>query len=295
MFGVIALLAALLLAAQVIARQLQAGNEDREVLRALGASRAMSAGDGLFGILGAVAAGSLLAAGVAIGLSPLSPIGPVRPVYPSPGIAVDPAVLGFGLLVLIGGLAAAAALLARRQAPGRARLQRARTSRGSSLARLAAGSGAPVSAVAGVRFALEPGRGRTAVPVRSAMSGAVLAVLIVVATLTFGSGLSTLVSHPALYGWDWNYAITSPNADVPPQALSLLASDRAVAAWSGVIFANAQVDGLTVPVMVAGTHARVTPPLLSGHPLEADNQIVLGVRTARSTARRWSSSGFGPA
>jgi hypothetical protein len=118
------------------------------------------------------------------------------------------------------------------------------------------------------------------------MSGAVLAVLIVVATLTFGSGLSTLVSHPALYGWNWNYAITSPNADVPPQALSLLASDRAVAAWSGVTFANAQIDGQTVPVMVAGTHARVTPPLLSGHPLEADNQIVLGAAALAQLHKR---------
>ena len=40
-----------------------------------------------------------------------------------------------------------------------------------------------------------------------------LAVLIVVAALTFGSGLSTLVSHPALYGWNWNYALTSANTE----------------------------------------------------------------------------------
>ena len=84
-FGVIAMLAALLISAQVIARQLQAGNEDLAVLRALGASPAMTMSDGLFGVAGAVGLGSLLAAGVAIGLSPLSPIGPVRPVYPSPG------------------------------------------------------------------------------------------------------------------------------------------------------------------------------------------------------------------
>jgi hypothetical protein len=285
-FGVIALLAALLLAVQVIARQLQARDEDFEVLRAIGASRAMTAGDGLIGILGAVAAGSLLAAAVAIGLSPLSPLGPVRPVYPAPGIAVDFAVLGFGLLVLIGGIGAAAVVFARRQAPGRARrLQRAGAFRGSSLARMAANSGAPVSAVAGVRFALEPGHGRTAVPVRSAMSGAVLAVLIVVATLTFGSGLSTLVSHPALYGWNWTYALTS-NADVPPQALDLLARDRAVAAWSGVTFASAQIDGQTVPIMVAGTHAGVSPPMLSGRPLQADNQIVLGAATLAQMHKR---------
>jgi hypothetical protein len=122
----------------------------------------------------------------------------VRPVYPAPGFEVDVVVLGFGLLALIGGIGAASVGLAYRQAPGRAR-QRVRThaSRGSSLVRVAASSGAPVSAVAGVRFAVEPGHGRTAVPVRSAISGAILAVLIVAASLTFGSGLDTLVSRPA--------------------------------------------------------------------------------------------------
>ena len=280
-FGVIAMLAALLISAQVIARQLQAGDEDLAVLRALGASPAMTMSDGLFGVAGAVGLGSLLAAGVAIGLSPLSPIGPVRPVYPSPGIAVDSAALGFGLVALIGGLGAAAVVLAYRQAPGRARQERAPAGRGSGLARMAASSGAPVSAVTGIRFALEPGHGRTAAPVRLALTGATLAVLIVVAALTFGSGLSTLVSHPALYGWNWNYALTSANADVPPQVLSLLARDRAVAAWSGVSLrpGGVQIDGQTVPVIVAGTHARVSPPMLSGHALEADHQIVLGAAT----------------
>lgn len=278
-FGVIAMLATLLIAVQVIARQLQTRDEDLEVLRALGASPVMTMGDGLFGVLGAVVLGSLLAAGVAIGLSPLSPVGPVRPVYPAPGIAADLAVLGFGLLALIGGIGAVTVVFAYRRASRRLRhKQRARASRGSSLARLAAGCGAPVSAVAGVRFALEPGHGRTAVPVRSALSGAVLAVLIVVATLTFGSGLSTLVSHPALYGWNWNYAVAS-NADVPPQAVSLLRHDQAVAGIADVNFANAQIDGITVPIILAGTHAQVTPPILSGHPIEAGNQIVLGAAT----------------
>jgi hypothetical protein len=114
--------------------------------------------------------------------------------------------------------------------------------------------------------------------VRSALFGTVLAVTIVVTTLTFGSGLNTLVSHPALYGWNWNYALAS-NYLVPPQARSLLGQDRAVAAWSNVSFANAQIDGLTVPIILASTHARVTPPMLSGHPLEANNQIVLGAAT----------------
>lgn len=59
-FGIIAMAAALLIAVQVIARQLQATDEDTEVLRALGASPAMTMGEGLLGILGAIVLGSLL-------------------------------------------------------------------------------------------------------------------------------------------------------------------------------------------------------------------------------------------
>lgn len=75
-------------------------------------------------------------------------------------------------------------------------------------------------AVTGLRFALEPGTGRSAVPVRSAIVGTVLAGLILTATFTFGSSLTTLVSHPALYGWNWNYVVLSGYAgaeDLPAQ------------------------------------------------------------------------------
>ena len=100
-FGAIAALAALLIAAQVIGRQLRLSADELETLRALGASPAMTSSDGLIGIVGAVIVGSVLAGVVAVGLSPLAPLGPVRPVDPSPGIAFDWAVLGVGMLVLI--------------------------------------------------------------------------------------------------------------------------------------------------------------------------------------------------
>ena len=48
----------------------------------------------------------------------------------------------------------------------------------------------------GLAGSLSGGQGRNIVPARSAISGTVVAVVMVVATLTFGSSLSTLVSHP---------------------------------------------------------------------------------------------------
>jgi hypothetical protein len=136
----------------------------------------------------------------------------------------------------------------------------------------------PVAGVVGIRFALEPGRGRTAVPVRSVLFGTVLAVAMVVATLTFASSLGTLVSHPPLYGWNWSYAL-DPNNDVPPQALRLLGHDPNVAAWTGVDYNIVEIDGQTVPVILGHPRAEVSPPVLSGHGLDNNDQIVIGAAT----------------
>ena len=72
-FGGIAALVCLVLGAQAVSRQVRWGDDDRRAMRALGAAPSVTAADGLIGILGAVAVGSVVAIGVAVGLSPLSP------------------------------------------------------------------------------------------------------------------------------------------------------------------------------------------------------------------------------
>ncbi len=153
----------------------------------------------------------------------------------------------------------------------------------------AARAGLPPPAVTGVRFALEPGAGRSAVPVRSAILGAILAVTVVVATVTFGSSLNTLVTHPALYGWNWTYDMDGGGGlgDIPGQpAARLLNADPHVESWSGVSYSTLQIDGINVPVMGATPGAPVAPPLLSGHGLEARDQVVLGAGTLRELHKR---------
>jgi hypothetical protein len=278
-FGVIAALAALSIATLAISRQLRSADEDLQVLRALGATPTMTIADRLVGVLAATVAGSVLAVAVAVLLSPLSPLGPIRGVYHPPGIALDWTVLGFGLLVLIGGLGVTAVALAYRGAPQRlASRSRSDPPRDSKLVQMATSSGLSASGVIGLRFALNPGQGRTAVPARSILIGATIAVAIVTATLTFSSGLHTLVSRPALYGWNWDYALSSGN-DVPPPALTALSHDDDVSAWSGYHPLSVQIDGQTVPVLLGPNHAAVAPPILSGHAVDNNNQIVLGAIT----------------
>ena len=281
-FGGIAGFAALVIAGLAIGRAISAQGDELDSLRALGADPLTLTWDAMFGLLGAIVLGALLAVAVAFMLSPLAPIGPAHQIDPNPGFAADWTVLATGLAVLIVVLGVLTAVVAYRASARRGLDQRSeRIERGSSVVNAAARSGLPPSAVAGLRFALERGSGRSSVPVRAALVGAVLAVVVVVTTLTFASGLNSLESHPALYGWNWDYAIDAAggSGSVPPVVTHLLPRDPDVAAFTGYNFAGIQIDGQTVPVLLAQKHAELNPPTLSGHPLGADNEIVLGAAT----------------
>jgi len=281
-FGGIAALALMVIAAQAIGRRFRLNTDDLGVLRALGAEPATTVLDGLIGVVGAILAGSLLAVVVAIGLSPLAPIGPVRPYVPH-GIDADWTVLGAGFAILVVALGVLAVAMAVVSAPHRASGRMERTGyRGSAMARATGSAGLPVPVVAGVRFAFEPGTGRNKVPVRSAILGAVLAVVVVMSTVIFGASLRALVTHPALYGWTWTYEMNGGGGlgafSAVPVA-KLLDHDRYVATWAGVYFGTLQLDGQNVPVMGVSPGASVGPPILSGHRFDAPNQVVLGAST----------------
>ncbi len=259
-FGLIAVLAAVVISGQVISRLVRRNAEDGAVLRALGAGPAITVCDGLIGIVGAVVAGSLLAVAVAVALSPLAPIGPVRSVYPDRGVAFDWTVLGLGSVLLTVVLTGSAAAVAYRASPHRASRAGGDPQRSSSLARAAAACGLPPTAVTGIRAALGPAPGRPGDPVRSALLGAVIAVVVVVTSITFGSSLSFLVSHPALYGWNWNYALLagfSAAENLPAsETASLLGHDPVIAHWAGVYFESMKLDGQAVPALASARTPR---------------------------------------
>ncbi|MGH9019835.1 MAG: FtsX-like permease family protein, partial [Acidimicrobiales bacterium] len=279
-FGGIAGLAALLLAFQAVARQMSSRRRDLDVMRALGADTLTLSLDGVIGLAAAVLSGAVLAALVAFALSPLAPLGPVRSVYPHPGLNADWTVLGLGAAVLIAIVSAATVALALTSTPVRLARRHAWRPRSSATTRLATRAGLPLSAVTGVRYAVDSGRGRAAVPTRWTMVGAVVALCVVNATLTFGSSLHTLVSRPALYGWNWNTAVVSSDGygPVPNAALSALRTP-AVAAYSNLWFVTLQLNGVEVPTLLEHPGAVVAPPIIAGHAMRAKNQIVLGAAT----------------
>jgi hypothetical protein len=149
--------------------------------------------------------------------------------------------------------------------------------------RAGANAGLPVSTVTGLRFALESGEGRSATPVRSAIVGTVLAVTVLMTTLTFGASLNGLVSRPSLYGWNWNYAILAGFAgaeDMPgPQSAAIMNQDPDVQSWSGAYTVGAKLDGQDVGMLTESPGAAVAPPILSGHGLDKGDEIVIGSAT----------------
>ncbi len=285
-FGLIAGLAVLLIGSQIIARLTRRNENDGAILRALGAGPSVITADGLIGIGGSVVAGSVLAVAVAVGLSPLAPFGAVRSVYPDPGVAFDWTILGPGFALLVVTLSATAVLTAHRLTPHREFARRAESKHDSSISPAVATAGLPPAAAIGIRSAVHSGYGRDASPVRSVMLGAVLATVVLVAAVTFGASLNSLVSRPALYGWNWNYVLLSGFSgaeDLPAaETAELLNHDAEVAHWTGVYFEHVMLDGQGSPALAMSPNAPVTPPLLSGHGLQSSQQVVLGTATLAS-------------
>lgn len=105
-----------------------------------------------------------------------------------------------------------------------------------------------------------------------------------VATVTFGASLGNLVSHPALYGWNWDHELLGTYggfADVPePRARRLLDRDPDVAGWADVTFDALRVDGQTVPVLGTTVRADVGPPEIVNYRTMRTTPALLGAALA---------------
>lgn len=228
-FGLAALVAAFFLVGQAVARYTSATVVDLQVLQAVGMTQRQAVASASAAPFLAAIAGATVGVAGAIVASRWMPIGAAAIVEPHPGLDVDWLVLGIGwviapLLVLAGSAAAAAtALTAGRRHGARRR---------STVAVAAARAGLPVPVVIGARFALEPGRGRSAVPVRPALVGAVAGVLGVLAAFTFSAGVSDAAANPARFGQTWQlssfFGYNGQDAGPASLVLRAVAADRDV-------------------------------------------------------------------
>jgi len=278
----LAALAGIVVVAQALARQAAIESEPYATLSALGVSRRQLATLTMTTTLLIAITGVAGGVALAVALSPLTPVGEARIAEPSPGFAVD-------LLVLLTGAAAVVIVVLALGAWPAARAARTRPTpdaapaQPSRVVALLTGSRVPVSALIGVRHALEQGRGRAAVPVGPALLGSVLAVTALCATAVFGASLSHLTSTPALYGQPFDLAFSPGNT--PPtfsQLATRLIGDRAISDVNLGVGEDVSVNGRTVSG-IAGQSLRgqLLLTMVSGRLPRADNEVALGATTLR--------------
>lgn len=272
--------------AQALARQTFLESTEYPTLRSVGMSPQQLVAVGMIRSSVIAVGGAAVAVLVGFLLSPLTPTGTARIAEPTPGFAFDAAAIGLGALCTAAAVALIGAYPAWRAAnTGRGLLgtiELPGSRRPSLVAGFMARTVLPPSATAGVRMALEPGRGRTAVPVRTTIFGASLGVLALAAALAFGASLDRLVADPALSGrtWDVMMFVDRGEADTLHRFL-----DRStdVDAYATGVLGNANVAGKSV-LMVAMDPERgsITPAIVEGRIPTGRNEIALGTETMAS-------------
>ncbi len=140
----------------------------------------------------------------------------------------------------------------------------------------------------GVRMALEPGRGRTAVPVRSALAGTAVAVAALVAATVFGASLLGLVGVPHRYGQNWTQDVDFMQPTAPaPLVARLIATQPQVRGYAVGNFGTIAVNGQVVPAIgVTQVRGRGFLTMISGRLPRRPGEIALGQRTLRATGTR---------
>ncbi|HYB14547.1 MAG TPA: ABC transporter permease, partial [Streptosporangiaceae bacterium] len=291
-FAVLAGLIGLAVIGQLLARQLVLDSAEFPILRALGMTRGSLTGLALARLAAVTVAGAVIAVGVAIAASPLMPIGPARLAEPAPGVEVNLAILGVGFAVIVM-LPLAVLVPEAWRAAGRARgplgvaepAEPARPSRlGSALGR--AGS---VPGAIGVRMAFEPGHGRTAVPVRSALAGTIVAVAAVTAAAVFGASLIALVGTPHQYGQNWAQELSMGFGGVPARygEMILSAESAAVTEYAAGDLGEVTIGGTIVPAIgMDQLRGDGYLTLLAGRAPAAPDEIALGAQTLRAVHRQ---------
>ena len=282
-FALAALVAALFLVGQSVARYTSATVADLQVLQAVGMTPRQAVASATAPPLLAAAAGSTLGVMAALVASRWMPIGIASYQEPHPGVSADWVILGPGwvlapLLVAAGSAAAATLALTSRR--------RQAVPRRSAVAAAAAAAGLNVPVVVGTRFALEPGHGRAAVPVRPALLGAVAGVLGVLAAFTFSAGVSDAAANPARFGQTWQLGafLGESGQDFGPvsQVLRAAAADPDVTGVDDARVGGAQSGQVSVESYtydaVAGKQVPVV--LTGGRMPAAPDEIVLGPTTA---------------
>ena len=223
----------------------------------------------------------MLAVGLAAALSLLTPVGPAEYAEPSPGFDFAPTIMLGGALVLLVVFVAVGTIPAWNNARHD---EHVGALHGSATAGWLAARGASPALTTGVRFALEPGRGSTAVPTRATIIGAITAVTVAAATIVFASSLDRVVNDGRFYGSNFDLAIDfdeglSSDQAVVDGVLATVAADPAVERVGELRITEVTVDDVAVTSLAFADSDEgdpVVPTIAAGRAPEAADEIALG-------------------
>jgi ABC-type antimicrobial peptide transport system permease subunit len=286
-FAGLAGLISLAVISQLLARQLSLEAAEFPGLRAIGMTPRSLLALSMVRLAMVTGTGAVLALAAAVAASPLTPIGAAQLAEPDPGVHADIAVLAAGLAIIallpLVLLALPAWYAVRRAAGPPGAVEPTAGRRRPSPLMTALTAAGPVTTGLGVRMAFEPGRGRTAVPVRSALAGTTIAIAALIAAAVFGTSLVGLVSTPARYGANWDAELNIGFAGVSgPFGARLLSTVPGIAGYAAGNTGQVTVDGLEVPsIGVDPVHGAGYLTLLAGHAPAGPGEIALGAQTMR--------------
>jgi ABC-type lipoprotein release transport system permease subunit len=287
LFALAVIVGAGVLVGQALVRAVTAGASDLPTWRAMGADRPVIVRALVGPALVPALVGAVTSIAFAIALSPRFPIAVIRRYELDIGIHTDWAVIALAAIGVAVAIVAASWITAVVRIRRGERIE----TRPSALS-FPRNLDLPPALAIGSRLATDPGRGRRAVPVRSALVGAIVGVIGVVACLTFRQGLADTVRDPARSGVVWNYEVAGAGG-VAPADQSTIANDPAVqdatyAAWARAITINGRpaptffVSALkgSIPFVIVHGRAPVGPDELALAPTTArELGLHLGDRT----------------
>ncbi|MGD0691344.1 MAG: FtsX-like permease family protein [Acidimicrobiales bacterium] len=287
LFGVFAALAGMALIAQALSRQSLVERESYPSLVAIGMrpQQLFKLGmlrSGVIGVVGAI--GALV---LAFAFSPLTPVGEAGVAASNQGFYFDATVYWLGTVAIVIGVLLLAVVSSWRAAQVRGvrtRDERDASYRSSSVATSIGKLGAPPSILIGIRNALERGRGRTTVPVVTALIGTVLAVAALAATSVFGSSLSNLVATPRLYGSNWQVDLQNVPTNKIHPLISALKRDASVTRVTyGGQGKYVNINGVPVPsIYVDVVKGPMVFSLVDGQHVRTASEIDVGTTSLAS-------------
>ncbi len=284
-FAGVAALAGAVAIAIVLSREIEQVSVDQSTLRSLGLTHRQRLATSGHRALVVAIGGALVAILGAVAASPLFPFGIARRADLDPGVHVDWTVFALGIAGIVAFVLLVAFLSAVRATPASS-LDRPREARrrGATIVDVAGGIGLRPPVTNGLRMALQPGNGETAVPVRSAFLGAMFGVTGVIAVLVFAASLNHVVSTPRLYGWTWDFKAPDDSFTTPCNRSDFgLGAVPGVADVAAVCYQDMQINGRPVVgwgfTQVRGT---IDPEVVAGRAPRGPAEVALGAVTLRA-------------